>query len=106
MNTFIENLCLCLFYACTKLKYHLLSSSCIVTCQADMIKCMLYNPIMSGRIGKWAYALIKYNLFYESLKSIKGQILVDFIVEYWINDSCELYVFFITVTPCTLYFEG
>jgi len=30
--TFIEKLCLSLYYACTKLKHYLLSSACIVTC--------------------------------------------------------------------------
>ena len=39
--TFIEKLCLSLYYACTKLRYYLLSSTCIVTCQADVIKHML-----------------------------------------------------------------
>jgi hypothetical protein len=33
---------------------------------------MLQNPIMNGRIGKWAYALIEYELAYESLTSMKG----------------------------------
>jgi hypothetical protein len=45
----IEKLCLCLFYAYTKLRCYLLSSSCIVSCQADVIKYMLQNTIMSGR---------------------------------------------------------
>jgi hypothetical protein len=49
--TFIEKLCLCLFYACAKLRYYLLSSSCTVLCETDVIKHMLKNPIMSGRIG-------------------------------------------------------
>ena len=39
--TFIEKLCLSLYYACTKLSHYLLSSTCIVTCQADVIKHML-----------------------------------------------------------------
>ena len=30
--TFIEKLCLCLYYACTKLRHYLLSSMCIVAC--------------------------------------------------------------------------
>jgi hypothetical protein len=68
---FIKNLCLSLFYACSKLRHYLLSSTCIVTCQADVIKHMLQQPILSGRIGKWAYALIEYDLANESLKSIK-----------------------------------
>ena len=78
--TFIEKLCLSLYYACTKLRHYLLSSTCIVTCQADVIKHMLQKPILSGRIGKWAYALVEYDLAYESLKSVKGQIVADFIV--------------------------
>ena len=52
--TFIEKLCLSLYYACTKLRYYLLFSTCIVVCQTDVIKHML-----SGRIGKWAYALVE-----------------------------------------------
>jgi hypothetical protein len=43
---------------------------------------MLHNPIMSGRIGKWAYALIEYDLAYEPLKSMKGHVVEDFIVEH------------------------
>jgi hypothetical protein len=57
--TFIEKFCLCLFYACTKLRCYLLSSSYTVSSKTDGIKIMLQNPIMSGRIGKWAYALIE-----------------------------------------------
>jgi hypothetical protein len=47
--TCIEKLCLCLFYACTKCRCYLLASHCIVSGQADVIKYMLRNPIMSGR---------------------------------------------------------
>jgi hypothetical protein len=36
----IEKLCLSLFYACSKLRHYLLSSTCIVACQADVIKHM------------------------------------------------------------------
>jgi hypothetical protein len=62
--TLIEKLCLCLFYACTKLRCYLLSSSYIVSCHTDVIKYMLQNPIISGRIGKGAYAFIEYDLAY------------------------------------------
>ena len=50
--TFIKKLCLSLYYACTKLRHYLLSSMCIVTCQADVIKHMSQKPILSGKIGK------------------------------------------------------
>jgi hypothetical protein len=69
---------LMLFYACPKLRCYLLSSPCTVSCQTYVIKYMLQNPIMSGIIGKWTYALIEYDLSYESIKSTKGQIVADF----------------------------
>jgi hypothetical protein len=39
--SFIEKLCLSLFYACSKLWHYLLSSTGVVACQADVIKHML-----------------------------------------------------------------
>ena len=50
--------------------------------KTDVIKYMLRNPIMSGRVDKWAYALVEYDLAYAPLKSMKGQIVTDFIVEH------------------------
>jgi hypothetical protein len=64
---FVEKLCLSLYYACSKFRHYILSSSCIVACQYDVIKHMLLKPILSGRMGKWAYALVKYDLTYEPL---------------------------------------
>jgi ribonuclease HI len=104
--TFIEKLCLCLFYACTKCRCYLLSSHCIISGQIDVIKYMLQNPIMSGRIGKWAYALIEYDLAYEPLKSMRGQVVADFIVEHRIDDTHKLDMSYLTVTPWNLYFDG
>jgi hypothetical protein len=49
---FMENFCLSLYYACSKFRHYILSSSCIVACQYDVIKHMLLKPILSGRIGK------------------------------------------------------
>jgi hypothetical protein len=39
--SFIQRLCLSLFYAYSKLCYYLLSSTCIIACQTDVIKHML-----------------------------------------------------------------
>jgi hypothetical protein len=88
--TFIKKLYLCLFYACTKLRYYLVPRSCIVSCQIDVIKYMLQNLIMSVRLGKWVYALIEYDLAYESLKSMNDQVVANFIAEHWIDDSSKL----------------
>jgi hypothetical protein len=67
---------------------------------------MLHLPILSGRLGKWAYGLVEYDLVYESLKSIKGQIVADFIIEHQINIEHNLDVGLILLTPWKLYFDG
>jgi hypothetical protein len=79
---FVEKLCLSLYYACSKFRHYILSSSCIVACQYNVIRHMLLKPILSGRVGKWAYALVKYDLAYEPLRSMKGQVLANFIVDH------------------------
>jgi hypothetical protein len=56
---FVEKHCWSLYYASRSLG--------IVAFQYDVIKQMLLKPILSGRIGKWAYALVEYDLAYEPL---------------------------------------
>jgi hypothetical protein len=87
---FIEKMCLSLYYACTKLRWYLLMSPCTVVCQHDVLKCMLQRHILSGRIGKWAYALIEYDLRYEPLRAMKGQVIADFIVDHGVNIGDEV----------------
>jgi hypothetical protein len=60
---------------------------------------VLHRPILSGRLDKWAYGLIEYDLVYESLKSIKGQIVSDFIVEHRVDIEHDLDVGLILLTP-------
>jgi hypothetical protein len=58
---------------------------------------MLYRPILRGKIGKWAYTLIEYDLTFEPLKTLKRQVLADFIVEHGIDLDNE--VNYPTFTP-------
>jgi hypothetical protein len=81
----MEKLCLSLYYACSKFEHYILSSFCIVACQYDVIKRMLLKPILSGRIGKRAYALVEYGLAYEPLRSMKGQVVANFIVDHAVD---------------------
>jgi ribonuclease HI len=101
---FIEKLCLSLYFACTRFQHYLLSSTCTVVCQTDVVKYMLQKPILSGRVGKWAYALIEYDLMYESLSSMKGQIIADFITDHRVDVEHEISC--LNVCPWQLFFDG
>jgi hypothetical protein len=81
----VKKLGLSLYYACSKFRHYILSSSCIVACQYDVVKHMLLKPILSGRMGKWAYALVEYDLAYEPLRSMKGQVVTDFMVDHAVD---------------------
>jgi hypothetical protein len=52
------------------------------------------------------YAFIEYDLAYEPLKSMKGQVVADFIVGHSIdqniNESCKL----VSICPWKLFFDG
>jgi hypothetical protein len=94
----------CLYYVCSKFRHYILSNSSIVACQFDVIKHMLLKPILSGRIGKWAYALVEYDLAYEPLRWMKGQVDADFIVDHAVN--VEHSVGLVQLEPWGLFFDG
>jgi ribonuclease HI len=104
--SFIENLCLSFFYACSKLRHYLLSSTCIVACQADVIRHMLQQLTLNGRIRNWAYALIEYDLAYEPLKSMKDQVVADFIVGHSIDQNSDEFCNLVSIRPWKLFFDG
>jgi hypothetical protein len=72
----------------------LLSSTYVVAFQVDVIRQMLQQPILSGKIGKWAYALIEYDLAYEPLKSMKGQVVADFILDIVLIKTSMNHIFY------------
>jgi hypothetical protein len=59
---------------------------------------MLQKPILSGRVGKWAYALVEYDLCCEPIRSMKGQIVADFIVQHRIDKQLDIDVGYVTFT--------
>jgi hypothetical protein len=101
---FMKKLCLSLYYAYSKFRHYILSSSFIVACQYDVIKHMLLKPILNGRMGKWAYVLVEYDLTYEPLRSMKGQVVADFIVDHVID--VDYSINFVQLKPWGLYFDG
>jgi ribonuclease HI len=74
-----------------------------VACQYDVLEHMLLKPILSGRVGKWAYMLVEYDLAYEPLRSMKGQVVADFIVDHAIDVDHS--VNFVQLKLWGLYFD-
>jgi hypothetical protein len=77
----IENLCLCLFFTCTKLGHILLCAEIIIICNSDIIKHMLSAPVLKGQLRKWMFALSEFDIRYQPMKAVKGQALADLIAE-------------------------
>jgi ribonuclease HI len=75
-----------------------------VACQYNVIKHMLLKPIICGGMSKWAYALVEYDLAYEPLRSMKEQVVVDFVVNHAIDVGHS--VDFVQLKPWQLYFDG
>jgi hypothetical protein len=57
-------------------------NACAVVCHHDVIRYMLHRPILGGRIGKWVYSLVEYDLKHEPLRAMRGQVVADFIVDH------------------------
>ncbi|XP_058733118.1 uncharacterized protein LOC131604710 [Vicia villosa] len=69
---------------------------------SDVIKYMS-NWKMHSRIGKWVLALTEYSLAFMPLKSMKGQVVSDFIVDHAVVENPQLYV---ELKPWRLFFDG
>jgi hypothetical protein len=71
-----------------------------------VIRHILQQPILSGRIGKWAYALIEYDLPYEQIKSIKGQVVTYSIVGHSIDQNSDESCNLMSIHLWKLFFDG
>jgi hypothetical protein len=65
---------------------------------------MLHKPILSGRMGKGAYALIEFDLNYELLQATKGQVIANFAVDHMTNTERDACI--VEIAPWRLFFDG
>ncbi|XP_059650636.1 uncharacterized protein LOC132296450 [Cornus florida] len=107
----IEKLCLSLYYSAMKLRVYMRPVDVYILCQTNVIKYMLSRPLITGRIGKWALALMEFNFIYVPQKSVKGRVLADFLADHpstdidpWVYDALESSTIFLT--PWILMFDG
>ena len=72
----------------------------------DVIEYMMHRPIYSSRIGQWACTLFGYDLAYASLRSIRGQIIVDFVTEHRISVMHNINICLVSLVLWRLCFDG
>nr|GEX64841.1 reverse transcriptase domain-containing protein [Tanacetum cinerariifolium] len=84
--TLIEKLVLALVHASKHLKRYFQAHPIIVVTDQP-IQQVLSRPAVAGRLQKWSIELGEYAIHYRPRVSVKGQILVDFIVERPEEDS-------------------
>ncbi|XP_059629733.1 uncharacterized protein LOC132272647 [Cornus florida] len=107
----IEKLYLSLYYSAMKLRVYMRPVDVYILCQTNVIKYMLSRPLITGRIGKWALALMEFNFIYVPQKSVQGRVLADFLADHpstnidpWVYDELESSAIFLT--PWILMFDG
>ena len=77
----MEKLILALVTAARKLRPHFQAHTIEVSIEYPM-KQVLHKPETSGRLMKWAIELSEFDIRYKPKNAIKGQILVDFVMEF------------------------
>ncbi|CAJ2637946.1 unnamed protein product [Trifolium pratense] len=76
----IEKTALAVVMAARKLRHYFLAHSIVVRTDQP-IKQLLARPDMTGRMLKWSLELSEFEIFFESRKALKAQVLADFIAE-------------------------
>ena len=84
----MEKLILALVTTSRKLRPYFQAHTVEVPTEYRMKK-ILHRPETSGRLTKWVIELSEFNIRYKPRTAVKGQILVDFIMEFTAAKSTE-----------------
>ncbi|KAM1873090.1 hypothetical protein ACFX13_006974 [Malus domestica] len=82
-----------------------------VITQTDVIRYILTQPIVKGRIEKWTLALSEFCLQYVPQKAVKGQMLADFLAHHpspygFRGNDVEIRMVEARDNYWTMYFDG
>ena len=84
----MEKLILALVTAARKLRLYFQAHTIEVAIEYPM-KQVLHKPETSGRLMKWAIELSEFDIRYKPKTAIKGQVLVDFVMEFTSAEPTE-----------------
>ena len=110
----LEKYCLALIFALKKLRHYMLAHEIQLVARADPIRYVLSQPVLTGRLGKWAVLMMEFDITFVPQKAVKGQALADFLAAHPVPDNSPLItdlpdeeVFTAELeAPWGLYFDG
>ncbi|XP_024172199.1 uncharacterized protein LOC112178258 [Rosa chinensis] len=85
-----EKICLALVFAIQKLRHYMQAYTVHLVARADPVKFIMSQPVLTGRMAKWALLLNQYEIIYILAKAVKGQALADFLADHPIPADWEI----------------
>ena len=82
----MEKLAFTLLIATRKLKPYFQAHTIVVLSDKPLRKAMS-NPEAAGRMALWAVKLSEFNIQYHPRMAVKGQVVVDFIIKFTLEDD-------------------
>ncbi|GJX13142.1 reverse transcriptase domain-containing protein [Tanacetum coccineum] len=101
----MEKLVLALVFAAKRLRRYFQAYSIIVIMDQP-IRQVMSRPEVAGRLQKWSIMLAEHNITYRLRKSVKGQILTDFLMEKPKEVSADMSEKETPQEPWTLFTDG
>lgn len=86
----IEKLCLALIFALKKLRHYMLTHQIQLIARADPIRYVLSQPLLAGRLGKWALLMMEFDITYVPQKAVNRQALAEFLAAHPVPDDSPL----------------
>ena len=86
----IEKLCQCIVFATKRLRHYMINNTTHVLTQVDPLRYLMSKSYLNGRSTKWIMLLQEFNLKFVKQKLAKGQVVIDFVAKFPIEDSTEL----------------
>ena len=83
----IEKTCYALAWASRKLRQYMLYYTMRLISRMDPIKYIFEKPTLTRIISRWQMLLFKFDIVFVTKKAIKGQSIVDYLVDQPLNDS-------------------
>ena len=78
----IEKACLVIIYASQRLKRYFSANQILLVTKSHLIKALLHQPLLTGRIAQWLVLLSQYDIGIRTPKAVKSQAIVNLLAQF------------------------